>query len=374
MARIEELIEKHRAYGRALHELEEIKVKNAEIKRKDNELFVDASFVHDEIRAKRKEQAKKLWGEMDQGRFSYGTAIETQTNPNPYYGPDEIDVRVTRAYMSVMGLKLPVASAERSRIITVEEYLADGDFHPEYYVRGLLQKFEIDPEGTKRAVCESVRVRMMKDRAGCPVEIQEIDKQLTEMGARLASLEKLTKEELPDNAIMRKIFKKKFDAKEKAPQEMEKLRTEMENLQAKKLNLEYRAAVAEKLTTPQAIAEYVDEELKFLQEFVARNWSKEVGETSVELQRKSDAIATERSELKKGEKSTWEAESKVKALKNAFEKDFNSLQELFGDKEFIEELRSFETSELSEEERKIVEIVRSEYDKYLAKTISKYEE
>ena len=57
-----------------------------------------------------------------------------------------------------------------------------------------------------------------------------------------------------------------------------------------------------------------------------------------------------------------------------FEKDFAAMESLFTDKEFVEELKAFDVSKLSEEEKKIVEVVRSQYEQYLAKAIAKYEE
>ena len=50
------------------------------------------TFLKEQIKEKRQQQAAKLWGEMEQGRFSYGLEEGQKSNPNPYYGPDFIDV------------------------------------------------------------------------------------------------------------------------------------------------------------------------------------------------------------------------------------------------------------------------------------------
>ncbi len=374
MPRINELIENYRAYEVALREANAVKVQNAEIKQKETDLFVKMTFLKEQIKEKRQQQAAKLWGEMEQGRFSYGLEEGQKSNPNPYYGPDFIDVTYSTAYMSVMGLKLPVGKTESGRILSVEELMVLDEFDPKFYTKGLLEKFKIDPEGTKKAVCESVRVRMMKDREACPVEIAAIDKELVENRAKLAKLERLLDEEVPDNAIMRKIFKKKFEAIERAPEDVKKTKARIEELENTKGNLEYRLSLAEKLTTPEAIAEYVESEFKFLQEFVARDWSKEVGMTSTELVAEVAENDAQRAELRKQQTSTYEIDSKVSKLKDVFEKDFAAMESLFTDKEFVEELKAFDVSKLSEEEKKIVEVVRSQYEQYLAKAIAKYEE
>jgi hypothetical protein len=273
-----------------------------------------------------------------------------------------------------MGLKLPVGGVESYSVVPVEDLLATGNFHPQYASEGLLKKFELDPVGTKAAVCESVRVRMMKDRAACPVEIRETEKELNELGKKLASLEKLVEEEIPDNAIMRRIFKKKFEAKEKAPAEILKVRAAMEDLLARKTNLEYRGELAEKLTTPEAIAEYVDAELEFLKAFIARDWAKEVDESSAELFEESKAISEERANNRNKTENSWEAKSKVDKLKKVLEADFDSIQKLFENKEFIEELRAFDTTGLSEDEKKMVEVIRDQYNQHLAKAVARYED
>ena len=59
--------------------------------------------------------------------------------------------------------------------------------------------------------------------------------------------------------------------------------------------------------------------------------------------------------------NSWEAKSKVDKLKKALEADFDSIQKLFENKEFIEELRSFDTTGLSEDEKKMVEVILSDY-------------
>ena len=64
MARIAELIEKHREYEVALREYEAIEAKNATIAAKDKELAAKEAFVRDEINRKRRAQAAKIWGEM----------------------------------------------------------------------------------------------------------------------------------------------------------------------------------------------------------------------------------------------------------------------------------------------------------------------
>lgn len=373
MARIAELIEKHREYEVALREYEAIEAKNATIAAKDKELAAKEAFVRDEINRKRRAQAAKIWGEMDQRRFTYGIVDSTKANNNPYFGPDYYDIKVSKAYLSVMGLKLPSSGIESYTVVPVEDLLVGGDFHPQYAAEGLLKKFEIDPVGTKAAVCESVRVRMMKDRAACPVEIREADKELTELGKKLASLEKLAQEEIPDNAITRKIFKKKFEAKEKAPAEILRVRAAMEDIQARKLNLEYRAELAEKLTTPEAIEAYIDEELEFLKAIISRDWEKEVGATSVELVEQSKTISEERRENRNKSESSWDAKDKAEKIKKAFDADFNSLEKLFNDKEFIEELRNFDVTGLSEEEKKMVEAIREQYSQHLAKIVARYE-
>lgn len=374
MAKIAELIEKHREYEIALREYEAIEARNKQIQLKDKEFSAKQSAVEDEIRRVRKDKASKIWGEMDQSRFTYGIVDDTKENNNPYYGPDYYDIKVSKAYISVMGLKLPVGGVESYSVVPVEDLLATGHFHPQYASEGLLKKFELDPVGTKAAVCESVRVRMMKDRAACPVEIRETEKELNELGKKLASLEKLVEEEIPDNAIMRRIFKKKFEAKEKAPAEILKVRAAMEDLLARKTNLEYRGELAEKLTTPEAIAEYVDAELEFLKAFIARDWAKEVDESSAELFEESKAISEERANNRNKTENSWEAKSKVDKLKKVLEADFDSMQKLFENKEFIEELRSFDTTGLSEDEKKMVEVIRDQYNQHLAKAVARYED
>lgn len=374
MARIEELIEKYRAHEEALKELQDVKIENRKIEDKITDLFVKMTLLKDQIREKRQQEASKLWGEMEQGRFTYGLTEEQKTNPNPYYGPDFIDATYSTAYISVMGLKLPVAKLERGRIVSVEELMVLDEFNPKFYTKGLFEKFELDPEGTKKAVCESVRVRAMKDSASCPVELRAVEKDLAENKAKLAKLEKLLDEEVPDNAIMRKIFKKKFEAIENAPKDIEETKKRIEELEIQKGNLEYRLSVAEKLTNPEAIMEYVESELAFLRAFVERDWSKEVGKTSTELADEVLKNDAERSELKKQQKPIHELDSKVSKLKRAFEKDFESISELFNNKEFVDELKTVDVSKLSEEEKKIVEVIKSQYEQYLAKTIAKYEE
>ena len=113
--------------------------------------------------------------------------------------------------------------------------------------------------------------------------------------------------------------------------------------------------------------------IKFLMAFAARDWAKEVGATSLDLVAEANGIELQREELNKDIKPTKEQEAKVDSLKRSFDRDFESIESYFGNKEFVDELKSIDVTQLSEEERKIVEVIRDQYDKYLAKAISQYE-
>ena len=63
----------------------------------------------------------------------------------------------------------------------------------------------------------------------------------------------------------------------------------------------------------------------------------------------------------------------METLKKAFDKGLESLTKLFENKAFIEELKSIDVTKLSEEEREIVEMIRGQYEQYLARVVSKYE-
>ena len=373
---IASLLKKHEEYEEARAVLDALKRENRDIKTADNELFVKKSFVNDEIREKRRAAAKKIVAEIGPGRFSYDLDSYEVDAGHPWLDITNT-IHRSNAFIHIMGLKFPVGSRAtgtlKGKIVPVEDLMVEGIFESKAYMEGLVKKFKVDPEGTRSAVCESVRVRMMKERTSIPVELESVNKKLAEAKERLKTLEKLVAEEVPDNAIMRMLFKKKFAEREKAPKEIEELKKQIGELETNKENLEYRLKVAESLSTKEQIEKYVDEEIEFLMAFAARDWAKEVGETSLDLVAEANGIELQREELNKGIKSTRDQEAKVDSLKRAFESDFASIESYFGNKEFVDELKSIDVTKLSEEERKIVEVIREQYDKYLARAISQYE-
>ena len=69
--------------------------------------------------------------------------------------------------------------------------------------------------------------------------------------------------------LLRKIFKKKFEAIANAPKQLAIVEDQIAELVAKKENLEYRFKVASSLNNPEAIEQYVESEYEFFKAFVA---------------------------------------------------------------------------------------------------------
>lgn len=374
MSRITELLERYNEYKLAEAEVERRRANNEQVKAKDEELAAKEKAIKNEIEKLRMTEAKKIWAGMEQDRFSYGLEEGQKSNPNPYYGPDFIDVTYSTAYMSVMGLKLPVGKTESNRILSVEELMVLDEFNPKFYTKGLLEKFKVDPEGTKKAVAETLRVRFMKDEAEMPVEIKRLDAEIETCNEKIEKLERLVAEELPDNVVMRKIFKKKFELKEKAPKEIEGLKMQLARLVAQKENCEYRLKLATTYKTPDQIMEFIEKEYVYLVALCDRDYKKEVSATSQKQVKEVEEVAEQRKENRTHEENVYEVSSKMKDFEKAFNADFVSLEELYGNKEFVEELKSMDISKLSEEEKKIITALRDSYEQYLMKAVQKYEE
>lgn len=376
MARFDELFEKYRVYSEALEEYEAARKVNEGVESEVTTLKGKLSGVESEIHRLREIEAKKVWDTMEKGRFSYEVTETSEEIDRGTLGDFTRYYNLSTMSLSVMGLKIPISREDinhNKEPLSGEQVLAMGCLNPRGVASGLIEKFEFDPVGTKKAVCETVRVKMMKDAAGLPVEIKAIDRELAEMRARLSKLEKLVEEEVPDNAIMRKIFKKKFEAIEKAPKEIETVKAQIAVLESKKENYEYRLSVAKQMDSPEVIEKYVEDEYKFLKAFIERDYETEVSQTSTELVAQAESIKAEIKTAGAGRVDTWDKNCKARKLKEAVDADYKALFELFDNKEFVEELRSYDVSKLSEEERKMVEVVREQYEQYLLKTVQKYE-
>lgn len=377
MAKINELLEEYRAYQTSLAEYEETRKVDQTVDGKIKDLRGKIDLIKAEISKLRGTEAKKVWETIDQSRFSYDIAQRSETIDRGSLGDLDRDYNASVMSIHVMGLKIPVSEVDigyETTPLMGDAVLKLGAMNPKRASGALLSKFELDPVGTKKAVCETVRVKAMKDAASIPQEIKMTEKQLRELISRRESIKKLLDEEVPDNAIMRKIFKKKFEAIANAPKDLALVDSQIAELTARKENLEYRLNVANSLNSPEAIEQYVESEYEYFKAFVERDWEKEVGSTSSEL---TEEIVSIEDEIKKAVNSRPNCYGKqinASRLKDVFEKDFSAIMESFGDKTFIEELRSIDLTKLPEEERRIVEVVKDKYEQHMAKAIQKYEE
>lgn len=374
MSRITDLLAKYAELLRVEEELERRKEHNENVRQAETTFSAEAEKLKEEINALRRTEAKKIWEGMDQERFSYEVFTGERDVYHPYVDRTET-YHESRAYVSVMGLKLLAGSVETNgRVASVDEILAANKFNPSATANGLLKKFEIDPEGTRKAVAETLRVRFMKDKEAMPIEIKKVSGEIEEIKEKIEKLEKLIQEEVPDNAIMRKIFKKKFEAKAKAPKELAALKDKLVTLETQKDNYEYRLEMAEKFKTEEDILRFVDEEYKYLVALCERDYEKEVSATSQAHVETLKDLEVRRKANKDSRENDYEIDAKRRSLETAFNKDFASLEELYGDKEFVEELKSIDFSTLSEDDRKVITALRESYEQHLMKTVQKYEE
>ena len=374
MSKITDLLAKYEELRKLEEEVKSRRANNEDVRKIDNELFVTMTTIKDEIKELRGVEAKKIWAGMDQERYTYEVITGEREVYHPYMDRTET-YHSSRAYISVMGLKLLAGSMDTDgRIASVEELLATNNFYPMGSAKGLLQKFEVDPEGTKKAVAETLRVRFMKDGASMPLEIKKLDEEITAVKDKIEKLEKLVDEDVPDNIIMRKIFKKKFEAKERAPKEIASLKRQLLDLVSKKENCEYRLKMAETYKTEEDILKFIEEEYKYLVAVCERDYEKEVSQTSQAKVEELEAVEEKRKENKAREVSVYEIDHKRGTLEKSFNADFVALEELYGDKEFVAELKSIDISKLSEDEQKIISTLRDSYEQYLLKAVQKYED
>ena len=369
MQRLLELIDKYHEYILAQKTEAEAKKQNETIRQADNKLFVEKSLVNDEIRAKKLEQARQIIKDLGEGRFFY----EVETKLLERDGKSKAR-EISIAYITIMGLRFPVgAEWTDGRVVTFDEILASGKIGQLETLKQILAKFELDPVGAKFAVCEAVRIAMMKDRASLRSEIEYIESEIRKYKSELEMLEKLADEKLADNALLKQIFKKKYKLKEQAESKIEELKQEIRECELEKKHYTSRLIVAEGLVDKAAIEDFVDEELEFLRAFVSTDWDKKVSETSMDLQARVSQIEEQRQELAEKKINILPLEGNRARLDREFGAALKNMESLFDDKGFVEILRTFDTSGLSEEDVKIIELLRSEYQKYLAKFFAQYE-
>ena len=132
--------------------------------------------------------------------------------------------------------------------------------------------------------------------------------------------------------------------------------------------------MAETYKTEEDILKFIEEEYKYLVAVCERDYEKEVAQTSQAKTEELAAVEEKRKENKAREVSVYEIDHKRGTLEKAFNADFVALEELYGDKEFVAELKSIDVSKLSEDEQKIISTLRDSYEQYLLKAVQKYED